>query len=142
MITLELMIATHSTNSPTEKLRLLILDNDLSLEEKDVLSKFFQKQIDNKKEQGFLFSKKRIYNKKKLSKTYNFPKFFPDYKGGGKCSTCNEIINSHNAFRHKVNNSYKNYHAIVDCFPEDYREIMLLDKDYLKFLRGENEEKH
>ena len=141
MISKELLEAISNTNSPTERLRLIIFDLSLSSEERSYFSILYQKQVDKKREQGLEAIHKRVFQKKKKStkRSYDHPFFAYPYTAKQECRTCHEKINSDCAFRQKIENIYYDNHALPECFPSEHQSLMLIDRNYIKYMEPKNE---
>jgi hypothetical protein len=139
MITYELVEELLRTNSPNERLKIILNHiRELTPDEVEKLNISISKSLIEKQRQGKEYALRRAYSKKK-SLSYPHPKCFTDYKGGYSCSTCREIILPPNIFKHKVNNIYSYWHCLPECFPIEYEIQMLNDKDYIRIMRIINE---
>lgn len=137
---LKLLGMLEATNSPSERKSIVLtfcLKQGNYQEQKndiDALLAIYEKKIADKKEQGHAAIRAREGRKNKTKREqYTKPKFFTDYAGGALCASCGTRIDPGSAFRHKIGaDEYVTYHCTPDCFPEEFKEIMLIDRDFRK----------
>jgi hypothetical protein len=88
MITYELVEELLRTNSPNERLKIVLNHiRELTPDEVEKFNISISKALIEKQQQGKEYALRRSYPKKK-SLSYPHPKCFTDYKGGYSCSTC------------------------------------------------------
>ena len=141
MISKEFITEIESTNSPLEKLHIVLTHyKDLSDEEMEYLKNFFELKIEEKRSQGLAHALKRDYKKGKYSKTkkkqtYENFLFVTDYNAHGKCMVCGEEIDSNVAFRRFVDGAYQDYHIFDICMPDEYKSKMKSNQKYIEYIR-------
>lgn len=147
--TFKLLEEISKTNSVYKKKELILefiakeaIGN--SSEDIDKLINSYQLAINIKSNQGKEYIKKRNYNKNKLKVTKNYPtpifSSLSVYYKELTCNTCHQVIKKNldnggaNLFCHQVNGTWYNYHCLPECFPAQYKDIMINNKGYIKFL--------
>jgi hypothetical protein len=142
--TIQLLKDIIATESPSTRKEIIMQfcimegkDND-SNELMDLINAY-QIPIDKKKGQGKLAHKNDRSNKKKI-KVYKHPKFFLVFNGHGICEVCKHPINKGSpAFFHRTGDISLIYCPTPSCFPEEHKDNMLSDKDFIAWSKPKND---
>lgn len=139
--TLTLLQSLSQTRSPSKQLFLIQeyclygADMTSQSDQIDSLLGIYKQLVESAHQQGINAVSKR----KKLIKSHEHPKFFARFGGKGNCAHCNTFIDGSkaavSAFFHrfgKGKGEVKIYCPLPSCFPEEHKDKMLEDRDYIK----------
>lgn len=142
--TIQLILQLVHTRSVYDQLAAIktycLLEADMSIQKDQVMDLIsnLEQECNRQSDIGRSTALKRKVHYAK--KGFTSPKFFPQFKGYGKCDQCGHTINGKKEpvpafFLTTKDEKSRVWCPTPGCFPSQYKLDMESDKDYIKFIQ-------